>query len=147
MKIFKYSFLLFILGCNSLIQTPPPPLSLPLTKYRITGVYAPLSRYEHQGIDLSAPKGTPVKSAHDGKVIYASNRLSFYGKTVIVEYSKYWSSLYAHLDSIKISEGQKISKGQIIGTVGRTGRVTGVHLHFELIYKKQPVNPKFYLKL
>ena len=150
MKIYK-SILLFILfslfSCKSFVRIPPPPFSPPLENYRVTEFYAPSSRPLHQGIDLATSKGTPVKSAHEGRVIYAGNRLNFYGKTVVVEYSKNWSSLYAHLDKIKVHEGQRISRGHIIGTVGNTGNVTGVHLHFELIYKKQPIDPAPFLRI
>ena len=151
MKISKITILsfvfLFFTNCRSLIATPPPPLFLPLKSYRLTERYAPRSRPSHQGIDLSAPKGTPVLSAHEGRVVYAGNRLSFYGKTIVIEYSKEWSSLYAHLDQIEVTEGTKVSKEQRIGTVGQTGRATGVHLHFELLYKKQPIDPIPYLRI
>ena len=142
-----YFFLLFFLtSCQFLIKNPPPSLSWPLKNQVINQKFAPIWNSSHQGIDLKAQLGTPVFSSHSGRVIYAGQRFSGYGKVVIVEFSNYWSSLYAHLNEIKVQEGQTVKQGALIGTVGRTGKVTGVHLHFELIYKKQPVNPLLYLK-
>ena len=141
------NFLLFLplcfvlTHCASLIVTPAPKLSLPLKKTVISQKFAPIWNSSHQGLDLKARRGTPVLSSHSGRVIYAGKRFTGYGKTVIVEFSKYWSTLYAHLHEIKVKEGSSVSIGDIIGTVGRTGRATGSHLHFELMYKQQPVNP------
>ena len=132
-------------SCALFIKTPPPSLSWPLRKNRVSQTYAPLWNASHQGIDLSAPEGAPVFSAHSGRVIYAGSRLSGYGKTVIVEHSPYWSTLYAHLKDIHVTTGQSIPKAWPLGTVGQTGKVRGAHLHFELLYKKQPVNPLIYL--
>ena len=139
-------FSCFILSCSTLIKVPAPSLIWPLKKIKISQHYAPLSNHTHQGLDLVSPLGTPVLSSHGGTVVYAGSRLSFYGKTVVVEYSAYWSTLYAHLHEIKVKAGDKISQGHVIGTVGKTGRANGVHLHFELSYKSQPINPLIYLK-
>ena len=72
-------------------------------------------------------------------------RLTGYGKTVIVEFSTNWAALYAHLQEIKVKEGEKVSRGEILGTVGNSGKAIGTHLHFELMHKKQPVDPLIYL--
>ena len=140
-------FLLVILTshCQFFIKKPPPFFIWPLKKYKLTQPYAPRWNYLHQGIDLKAPLGTPVLSSHTGRVVYAGRRLSGYGKTVVIEYSYYWASLYAHLNTIKVKQGDRVEQGQIIGTVGKTGKTSGVHLHFEIIYKKQAVNPLDYL--
>ncbi len=131
--------------CSSLIVSPAPTLSWPLKKVKISQKFAPIWNASHQGLDFKANTGTPVLSSHSGKVVYAGRRLTGYGKTVIVEYSKFWSTLYAHLHHIQVKEGERLSKGDILGTVGQTGRATGSHLHFELMYKKQPINPLPYL--
>ena len=143
-KIYLF-VLLFLTHCKFFVKRPPPFIIWPLEKYRVSQAYAPKWNYYHQGIDLVANKGTPVLSSHSGRVVYAGQRLSGYGKVVVVEYSEYWSSLYAHLESLKVKNGQTVRQGQVLGTVGNTGKARGVHLHFELIYKKQPVNPLNYL--
>ena len=99
----------------------------------------------HLGIDLKANKGTPVLSSHTGTVIYAGQKLTGYGKTIIIEGPSGWASLYAHLNSIKVKQGQHLKPKEVIGTVGRTGRSSGPHLHFELMFNKTPLNPLNYL--
>lgn len=88
----------------------------------------------HHGVDFANSIGTPVVSAADGVVSYAST-FSTYGNAVMVTHSidgQTYTSLYAHLNSINVSVGQTVSKGQQIGTLGNTGNSTGPHLHFEI---------------
>ena len=140
-----FTYILFLSACALFVKSPTPFLSWPLKNARLSQTYAPRWNAAHQGIDLVSPKGTPVFSSHAGRVVYAGNRLSGYGKTVIVEYSPHWSTLYAHLETIHVKTGWIIQQGHQVGTVGHTGNAKGTHLHFELIYKKQPVNPMLYL--
>ena len=135
----------FLSACSLFIRTSPPLFSWPLKGYRLSQTYAAEWNRSHQGIDLAAPEGSAVFSSHSGRVIYAGSRLSGYGKTVIVEHSPFWATLYAHLKIIHVKKGWKIPRGFLIGAVGRTGNARGAHLHFELIYRKQPVNPLLYL--
>ncbi|MBD7942999.1 peptidoglycan DD-metalloendopeptidase family protein [Psychrobacillus sp. Sa2BUA9] len=109
----------------------------------------------HYGIDIANSTGTPVVSAADGVVSYASP-LSTYGNVIMVTHSidgQTITSLYAHLSSIKVSVGQVVSKGQHIGAIGTTGNSTGPHLHFEthLGYwegmASNSVNPLRYISL
>ena len=109
----------------------------------------------HYGIDIANSTGTPVISAADGVVSYASP-LSTYGNVIMVTHSidgKIFTSLYAHLSSIKVNVGQVVSKGQIIGAIGTTGNSTGPHLHFEIHIgnwegmAKNSVNPLRYISL
>ena len=116
----------------------------PLKKYKLTQKFSSFKKPPHLGIDLKAKIGTLVLSSHSGKIVYAGNRLTGYGNMVIVEHSS-WASLYAHLQKIKVKTGQTVSKGDVIGTLGNTGKTTGPHLHFELIYKQKTVNPLKYL--
>ena len=138
-------FILLSLSCIFLKTSPPIAFDWPLQKNRLTQRFSSLKSPPHLGIDLSSPLGAPVLSAYSGRVVYAGKRLSGYGSAVIVEHPQSWASLYAHLQSIKVKRGQKIRRGEIIGTVGKTGRASGPHLHFELIYKKKAVNPLVYL--
>lgn len=99
----------------------------------------------HQGIDLAAPRGTPVLASHDGYVEYAGKDFSGYGKLVIINSGAGWATFYAHLNRIRVTEKSRIRRGQRIGDMGATGRATGVHLHFELRYNERPVDPLDYL--
>lgn len=145
-SIWIFGFFLILISCRSLIYTPPPFFAWPLKKYKLTQNFAPVWNPSHQGVDFKAPRGTPVLASHSGKVIYAGQRLTGYGLTVIVEFSPYWSTLYSHLHTITVKEGQKVLSGHQVGTVGRSGKASGDHLHFEIIYKTQPVNPLLYLQ-
>ena len=111
--------------------------------YRIHPIYG--DRRLHAGLDLGAPEGMPVLSAHSGYVKYADWG-DGYGKMVIVEYAdgKY-QTLYAHLSEILVREGEAVRPRQVIGKVGSTGGVTGPHLHFELLRQEggdfTPIDP------
>lgn len=99
----------------------------------------------HEGIDILAPKGAKVKVARSGHVIYAGNGLRGYGNLVIVRHLDGYSTIYAHLKTMKTRRGQYVNRGTTIGLVGKTGRSTGYHLHFEVRSKTQPLNPLHYL--
>lgn len=109
----------------------------------------------HYGVDFANSTGTPVVSAADGVVSYASP-LSTYGNVIMVTHSidgQTYTSLYAHLSSIKVSVGQAVSKGDTIGAIGTTGNSTGPHLHFEIHVgtwsgmESNSVNPLRYISL
>lgn len=99
----------------------------------------------HLGIDLAAPKGTPIYAAHDGLVIYVGREFKGYGRMIMVEGKNGFASLYAHLSKSLIRTGAHVTKGDLLGEMGRTGRATGVHLHFEIRMKDGPVDPLTYL--
>jgi murein DD-endopeptidase MepM/ murein hydrolase activator NlpD len=89
-------------------------------------------RKNHHGVDYAAPRGTPIKAAGDGKMIFVG-RKGGYGKTVIIQHGGKYSTLYAHMSRIKPGShrGKRVRQGQVIGYVGSTGRSTGPHLHYE----------------
>lgn len=116
-------------------------LRWPLHDVRVTQGFSPMKNRRHQGVDFGGRKGTAIFAAHEGMVVYAGRDFRGYGKMVLIEYNNEWASLYAHLTKIVVREGQYVEPGQTIGTMGRTGRASGVHLHFELIQNKQPVDP------
>lgn len=101
---------------------------------------------EHEGIDIPARTGTAVKSARSGHVIYAGNRIAGYGNLVIVRHADSFSTVYAHLSKIEVKKGQFVSRGHRLGRVGRTGRATSPHLHFEIRNNRLAVNPLLYLQ-
>ena len=134
-------FTAFILnGCIS--QTNRPdfiwPVEKPHTLSRKFSIY-------HEGIDFPKQTGESVFSTAEGKVIYTGTQLTGYGKTIIIEHSHNWASLYAHLNKINVKAGNTVKKKQKIGEVGSTGRSSSPHLHFELMFEKQPLNPVPYL--
>jgi murein DD-endopeptidase MepM/ murein hydrolase activator NlpD len=98
------------------------------------------ARRPHSGLDIAAPEGTPIKAVESGTVIEAGD-FFFSGNMVYIDHGQGVISLYAHMNSIEVKTGDKISKGQIIGTVGETGRVTGPHLHLAIIANQTLVDP------
>lgn len=104
----------------------------------------------HYGIDLASPKGTDVKAATDGVIqqAYYSTGKTGYGNNIIIAHNNKYKTRYAHLNTIKVKVGERVSKGQKIGTVGNTGNVrgkNGFHLHFEVHVNSKPINPLFVL--
>ncbi len=99
----------------------------------------------HAGIDIASPNGTPIKTAAPGEVIY-NGWLRGYGRVIVIDHGRGFSTLYAHLSASLVQEGQIVRAGATIGRVGKTGNVTGYHLHFEVRHYGTPVNPIRYLK-
>lgn len=119
--------------------------SWPLNQINISSQFGRRWGRHHAGIDIAAPTGTPVKAARSGRVIYASQKISGYGKMVVIRHSPNFATVYAHLSRIGVRVGDKISRGQLIGKVGSTGRSTNPHLHFEIRHRRRAVDPLLYL--
>ena len=120
----------------------------PVDRARLTRGFLPHARPRpHLGLDLAAPRGTPIFSAHGGQVIYAGTGFRGYGRFVIVEFGDEWATFYSHLDRILVRQGQVIKKGELIGKMGRTGRATGNHLHFELRRNRKALDPIAFLPM
>jgi len=98
-------------------------------------------RFDHRAIDIAAPLGAPVTAADRGVVIRAGWNNQGYGLFVIIDHKIDYLTLYAHLDTIFVQEGEIVAPGQVIGTVGATGNSTGPHLHFEIRDFGRIVNP------
>lgn len=98
----------------------------------------------HTGIDIAAPYGKPIMSADSGEVIY-SGWWDGYGKAVVIDHGKGYTTVYGHMSRIYMQVGQKVDKNQVIGLVGSTGFSTGPHLHFEIRINGRPVDPQDYL--
>jgi len=97
-------------------------------------------RRSHQGIDIKAPTGTPIHAAAAGTVVF-SGRESSYGRTVKIAHPNGLSTLYAHNSANLVKSGDPVRKGTVIATVGRTGRATTNHLHFEVRRQGVAKNP------
>lgn len=95
----------------------------------------------HDGIDISAPEGTPVKASAGGRVIYSGSGIRGYGNIIIIKHTNNYFTVYAHNRENHVLEGDIVKQGQIIGKVGSTGKATGPHLHFEIRKGKTPVDP------
>lgn len=102
-------------------------------------------RRHHEGIDLAAPRGTPVYAARDGIVEYSGWR-SGYGRVVIIDHGGGVVTVYGHASRLLVQPGQSVKKGQLIAHVGCTGYCTGSHLHFEVRVNGRAVNPLSYLR-
>ena len=98
----------------------------------------------HTGIDIAAPYGTPIFAAADGVVISSDYREA-YGYTVEIDHGFGMGTLYAHCSRLLVSEGDLVSRGDVIASLGSTGRATGPHLHYEVQRDGVPVNPKHYM--
>ena len=103
------------------------------------------TKSNHSGIDIAAPSGTPVKAAASGEVLYVG-WMRGYGQVIILDHGRNITTVYAHLSSTRVSDGQVIRVGSVIGGVGKTGNATGYHLHFEVRVNGKIQNPLSYLK-
>jgi murein DD-endopeptidase MepM/ murein hydrolase activator NlpD len=109
--------------------------------WRVDPVYG--TRKFHSGMDFSANQGTDVYATGDGTVIQAGWE-GLYGNMVVISHGFGYVTKYAHLSSIKVQRGKKVVRGEVIGAVGNTGKSTGPHLHYEVHYKGQVMNPVNY---
>ena len=98
-------------------------------------------RWPHYGIDIAAKKGTPIKSSSRGVVTMAENDLYYTGGTVIMDHGHGISTIYSHLETVLVLVGDQIDQGDIIGTVGSTGRSTGPHLDFRVNWFQTRLDP------
>ena len=133
--------------------TPPPPreaLTVVPVAGEITFGYGKKAkvlgedRPVHEGVDIRAKRGEPVRSAGDGKVIDATDRYrggDAWGKVVVIDHGHGLVTRYAHLDSYVVRKGDNIDAGDVIGAVGSTGQATGPHLHFEVISDGEVIDP------
>ncbi|MEM8570901.1 MAG: DUF5930 domain-containing protein [Pseudomonadota bacterium] len=102
-------------------------------------------RRMHAGIDLAAPRGTPIHATADGIVTSAAYE-GGYGRVVRIQHEFGFETVYAHQTKLLVEKGQKVSRGDVIGAMGSTGRSTGVHLHYEVRLNGSAVNPMTYLE-
>ncbi len=98
----------------------------------------------HTGLDFTSPRGTKIRATGDGKISRIRRDKSGYGNNITIQHGYGYESFYAHLQDIDVRQGQKIKKGEVIGTVGDTGTSTAPHLHYEIRFKGNPINPIHY---
>ena len=139
-----------IRAAQAVARTPPTP-SAPSSAGFVWPVPGPVtSPYGmrwgrmHEGIDIAAPMGAPVRAAAAGQVIYAG-WMGGYGNLVVIDHGGGLATAYAHLSSIAVSLGQAVSQGDLVGAVGSTGHSFGPHLHFEVRVNGAAVDPLGYL--
>ena len=108
-----------------------------------TDPYYKVSKF-HAGVDFSAPTGTDVYATGDGTVIEAARSKGGYGNVVVIDHGFGYKTMYAHLHQIKVRQGEKVKRGQIIAAVGSSGKSTSPHLHYEVWKNSQPINPVNY---
>jgi lipoprotein NlpD len=137
---------------SSVPQSAPQTPSLPFLDqpfiWPISGTinsgFGPRGASFHDGIDIAAPEGTPVRAIDSGEVIY-SDQLRGYGNMVILRHVDGFVSVYAHNERNLVRRGQQVSRGETIARVGSTGRVTGPHLHFEIRRDNKAEDPLRYM--
>lgn len=120
----------FILPCNGIITS----------RFGSRNSSNPIVSKNHMGIDIGAPKGTKIVAAHDGKVI-KSGQFSTYGNCIMIEKDNL-ITVYAHCSKLLVKEDCEVKKGEKIAEVGMTGNATGDHLHFEIRYNGEFINPE-----
>ena len=124
----------------------------PIEKYIITGVYGSQRilngkpRRPHYGVDFHAPEGTEVKAMMDGTVTLVEKDMYFTGGTIIFDHGHGISTLFMHMKDINVKKGQKVKQGQVVGTLGKTGRATGPHLDIRLNWFDIKLDPMTILR-
>lgn len=110
----------------------------------VSSRFGPRGNAHHDGIDIAAPEGTPIRAALDGTVVYVGV-LRGYGKVVILSHDDGLTTVYAHNSKNLVSHGARVRRGTVIASVGQTGRTTGPNLHFEVRKNNRARDPMAYL--
>lgn len=113
--------------------------------YKVSSHFGPRGRRHHDGIDIPAPKGTPIVAVDSGKVIYSGSGIRGYGNLIVLNHGDEVFTVYAHASKRIASKGDTVKKGETIALVGNTGRSSGPHLHFEIRVKNKVRNPGRFL--
>lgn len=158
--------ILIFISCSSALRFPgslssvgrvPDPYWIPVeplyqipTKGRISSRFGmrihPIKKTKkmHKGLDISAPKGTPIYPIQDGIVSFSGTK-SGYGKIVIIDHGEGLTSRYAHCHQRRVHKGDRVHKRDVIATVGKTGAATGYHLHLEIRIDNKAIDPEEFI--
>lgn len=112
---------------------------------RVTARFGTTEKRQHDGIDIAAPVGTPIRAACNGRVVYSDNKIRGYGNLIIIEHADSFFTVYAHNKENIVAEEVTVSQGDVIAHVGKTGNATGPHLHFEIRKGSKPLDPGLFL--
>ncbi len=112
----------------------------PLQSYNVSSYFGPRRGRLHAGIDLRAPRGTPIRAAADGRVVFAGYS-GGYGNMIVISHGNGIETVYAHNSRNQVQRGQRVRRGETIGRVGRSGNATGYHVHFEFRRNGRPLDP------
>lgn len=121
---------------------------LPLDNYRVSGKFGGQRiinthpKSAHKGMDMAAPEGTPIKSSAEGIITLSGGNFFYSGNMVIIDHGDGLQTMYAHLKDTNVKVGDHVKQGEIIGTVGHTGRATGPHLHWGASHNGVRFNPE-----
>ena len=110
--------------------------------FRIDPVYK--TRKMHQGLDFTAPQGTPIYATADGIVNHAGNKGNGFGNYVTIDHGYGYQTLYGHMVRIKATAGMSVKRGEVIGWVGSTGKSTGPHCHYEVVKMNEKIDPIYF---
>jgi len=135
----------YVHNAQALIQNGRFLWPVPASK-RVSSGYGKRWGKLHEGIDIPARTGSHILAAESGVVVYVGSGLGGYGNITVLGHDNGYFTVYAHAHKTFTKRGQKISRGQVIATVGSTGRSTGPHLHFEIRKNGVPKNPEKYIK-
>lgn len=130
-----------------------PPMNTDPSTYHLSSPFGyrsdPLLGFtkRHTGLDLACPPGNPIYATGDGVVVKVAHERKGYGNHVEIDHGFGYKTRYAHMSEIFVQEGQKLQRGDCIGLSGKSGRITGPHLHYEIMYRKDYVNPALYMDL
>jgi lipoprotein NlpD len=126
------------------LPSGPSPFVWPVGAGTVSSTFGPRRASHHDGIDVSAPEGTPVRAARGGRILYA-DQLRGYGNIVIIEHDGGYASVYAHNKENQKQAGDVVRQGEVIALVGETGKTTGPNLHFEIRKDNIARNPLYFL--
>lgn len=130
-----------------------PPMSTEAGSFHLSSPFGyrsdPLLGYQkrHTGMDFACPPGNPIYATGDGVVIKVAHERKGYGNHVEIDHGFGYKTRYAHMSEIAVEQGQNVTRGDYLGLSGKSGRVTGPHLHYEVLYRKDYVNPALYMDL
>jgi len=121
------------------------PFMMPVQGRLLSGYGPKAGGLRNDGLNIAAARGSPVKAARDGTVVYAGNELPGFGNLVLVKHDQGWVTAYGHNETVLVKRGDSVKRGQTIGTVGSTGNVTEPQLHFELRQGSRAIDPMPYV--